>query len=129
MSVRWHHCIDHADTKQKPLTGPDCLLGVVPQPTDSRLSETSCRDDARTKSQRKKSQPLVLDVGVQTFLIYTCMHGSVPWFMYSFCIHTYHHHAQLLDAAYTIMLFWIILLLTETLILTIWCQSGVCIYL
>ena len=41
MSVRWHHCIDHADTKQKPLMGPDCLLGVVPQPTDSRLSETT----------------------------------------------------------------------------------------
>ena len=41
MSVRWHHCIDHADTKQKPQMGPDCLFGVVPQPTDSRLSETS----------------------------------------------------------------------------------------
>ena len=41
MSVRWQPCIDHADTKQKPLMGPDCLLGVVPQPTDSRLSETS----------------------------------------------------------------------------------------
>ena len=40
MSVRWQHCIDHADTKQKPLMRPDCLLGVVPQPTDSRLSET-----------------------------------------------------------------------------------------
>ena len=72
----------------------------------------------RTKSQRTKSQPLVLDVGVQTFLIYTCMHGS--------CIHTYYHHAELLDAPYTIMLFWFILLLTETLILTIWCQSGIC---
>ena len=34
--------IDHADTKQKPLMGPDCLLGVVPQPTGSRLSETNC---------------------------------------------------------------------------------------
>ena len=41
MSVRWQHCIDLADTKQKPLMWPDCLLGVVPQPTDSRLSETS----------------------------------------------------------------------------------------
>ena len=40
VSVRWRHCIDHADTKQKPLMRPDCLLGVVPQPTDSRLSET-----------------------------------------------------------------------------------------
>ena len=38
----------------------------------------------RTKPQRTKSQPLVLDVGVQTFLIYyTCMHGSVSWFMYT----------------------------------------------
>ena len=36
------YCIDHADTKQKPLMKPDCLLGVVPQPTDSRLSETKC---------------------------------------------------------------------------------------
>ena len=43
MSVRWHHCIDHADTKQKPQMGSDCLLGVVPQPTDSRLSETIVR--------------------------------------------------------------------------------------
>ena len=40
VSVRWRHCIDDADTKQKPLMKPDCLLGVVPQPTDSRLSET-----------------------------------------------------------------------------------------
>ena len=30
-----------ADTKQKPLMWPDCLFGVVPQPTDSRLSETT----------------------------------------------------------------------------------------
>ena len=39
---------------------------------------------ARTKSQRTKSQPLVLDVGVQTFLIYTCMHVLVPLFMYTY---------------------------------------------
>ena len=50
-------------------------------------------------------------------LIYTCMHGSVPWFMYTY-IHTYYHHAELLDAPYTIMLFWFILLLTESQILT-----------
>ena len=31
----------------------------------------------QTKSQRTKSQPLVLDVGVHTFLIYTCTHGLV----------------------------------------------------
>ena len=43
MSVRWQHRIDHADTKQKPEVVPDCLLGVVPQPTDSRLSETKWR--------------------------------------------------------------------------------------
>ena len=43
MSVRWQHCIDHADkiNIQKPGESPDCLLGVVPQPTDSRLSETT----------------------------------------------------------------------------------------
>ena len=40
-TVRWRHCIDDADTKQKPLMKPDCLLGVVPQPTDSRSSETT----------------------------------------------------------------------------------------
>ena len=45
MSVRWRHCIDHADTKQKPLMRPDCLLGVVPQSTDSRLSETTAQPD------------------------------------------------------------------------------------
>ena len=49
MSVRWRHCIDHADTKQKPLMRPDCLLGVVPQPTDSRLSETNSREDLTEK--------------------------------------------------------------------------------
>ena len=49
MSVRWRHCIDHADTKQKPLMRPDCLLGVVPQPTDSRLSETNT--DGATSSR------------------------------------------------------------------------------
>ena len=44
MSVRWLHCLDHADNIQKPAESPDCLHGVVTQPTDSRLSETS---DAR----------------------------------------------------------------------------------
>ena len=41
MSVRWQHCIDHADkiNIQKPAELPDCLLGVVPRPTDSRLGE------------------------------------------------------------------------------------------
>ena len=42
MSVRWQHGIDHADKIQKPGESPDCVLGVVPQPTDSRLSETTC---------------------------------------------------------------------------------------
>ena len=43
MSVRWQHCIDQADNNiQKPGDSPDCLLGVVPQPTESRLSETTC---------------------------------------------------------------------------------------
>ena len=41
MSVRCQHYIDHADNIQKAAESPDCLLGVVTQPTDSRLSETS----------------------------------------------------------------------------------------
>ena len=41
--MRWRHCTDHADTKQKPLMRPDCLLGVVPQPADSRLCETNSK--------------------------------------------------------------------------------------
>ena len=41
MSVRWQHCLDHADDIQNPAESPDCLLGVVKQPTDSRLSETN----------------------------------------------------------------------------------------
>ena len=50
------------------------------------------------------------------------------------CIHTYYHHAELLDAPYTIILFWFILLLTETLILPIvhvrcvYGYVGVCVY-
>ena len=38
--MRWQHCTDHADNIQKSAESPDCLLGVVTQPTDSRLSET-----------------------------------------------------------------------------------------
>ena len=41
MSARWQHCLDHADHIQKPAKAPDCLLGVVTQPIDSRLSETT----------------------------------------------------------------------------------------
>ena len=41
VSVRWQHCIDHADKQTNAGKGPDCLIGVVPQPTDSRVSETS----------------------------------------------------------------------------------------
>ena len=37
--MRWQHCLDHADNIQKPAKS-DCLLGVVTQPTDCRLSET-----------------------------------------------------------------------------------------
>ena len=33
--------LTEANTKQKRLMWPDCLFGVVPQPTDSRLSETN----------------------------------------------------------------------------------------
>ena len=51
--MRWQHCIDHADTKQKPLMGPDCLLGVVPQPTDSRLSETRSTDAPVTSEEEE----------------------------------------------------------------------------
>ena len=38
--MRWQHCLDHADNIQKPAEPPDCVLGKVTQPTDSRLSET-----------------------------------------------------------------------------------------
>ena len=41
VSVKWQHCLDHADNIQKPAKLSDCLLGLVPQPTDSRLSETN----------------------------------------------------------------------------------------
>ena len=39
--MRWQHCLAHADSIQTPVKSPDCLLGVVTQPSDSRLSETS----------------------------------------------------------------------------------------
>ena len=39
MSVRWQHCIDHADKIQKTAKSSDYPLGVVPHPTDSRLNE------------------------------------------------------------------------------------------
>ena len=41
VSEKLHNCIDHADKYSKPGYLLDCLLGVIPQPTDSRLSETS----------------------------------------------------------------------------------------
>ena len=41
MSVRWQHSIAHVVNIQKPGHSSGCLLGLVPQPTDSRLSETS----------------------------------------------------------------------------------------
>ena len=39
--MRWQHCLDHADNIEKPTKSPDCLAGVVMQPTDSRLSKTN----------------------------------------------------------------------------------------
>ena len=48
MSVRWKHCINHADKQTKAEKSPECLIGVVPQPTDSRLNETSTM--SRTQS-------------------------------------------------------------------------------
>ena len=92
---------------------------------------------ARTKSQRTKSQldkiptdkiPITgfrfVWVSRLSCFVHACMvrsHGS--------CIHTCYHHAELLDAPYNSMLLWFILLLTETLILTNWCQSGICVAL
>ena len=64
--------------------GPKYTSAIANELTGARTKSQ------RTKSQRTKSQPLVLDVGVQTFLMYTCLHGSVPWFMYTY-IHTYIH--------------------------------------
>ena len=43
--MRWQHCLDHADNIQKPADSPDRLLGVVTQPTDSRLKETMQEHD------------------------------------------------------------------------------------
>ena len=40
-----------ADTKQKRLMWPDCLFGVVPQPTDSRLSETRGKPAKRRRDE------------------------------------------------------------------------------
>ena len=45
--------------KKKPLMKPDCPLGVVPQPTDSRLSETSrhrLTSEAELKEDRYNQQ-------------------------------------------------------------------------
>ena len=47
-----------ADTKQKPLMWPDCLFGVVPQPTDSRLSETSLDMVAAAFAMRVLIKPI-----------------------------------------------------------------------
>ena len=44
MSVRWQHCIDHVDKYSKADRYTRLFLGVVPQPADSRLSETSACD-------------------------------------------------------------------------------------
>ena len=38
--MRWHHCLAHTDNIQTLAKSPDCLLGIVMQLTDSRLSET-----------------------------------------------------------------------------------------
>ena len=41
MSIRGgQHCLAHTDSIQTPVKSPDCLLGEVRQPSDSRLSET-----------------------------------------------------------------------------------------
>ena len=39
--MRWQQCLAHTDSIQNPAKSPECLLGVVLQPTDSRLSETT----------------------------------------------------------------------------------------
>ena len=66
MSVRGQHCIDHGpDTKQKSLMGPDCLLGVVPQPIGSRLSETSGVEGLKSAST---SRSLGNQTNDQTFV-------------------------------------------------------------
>ena len=43
--MRWQHCLDHVDNIQKLTESPGCLLGVVTQSTDSRLSKTNVRHD------------------------------------------------------------------------------------
>ena len=41
MSVRWQFYLANKDSIQMLVKSPDSLLGVVLQPTDSRLSETT----------------------------------------------------------------------------------------
>ena len=90
------------------------------------------QNGVRTKPQWTKSQPEKTPMGkIQTSdfrLSYNTIHACMVQ-SHSSCIHTYCHHAELLDAPHTIMLFLFILLVTETLIVTIRCQSGICILL
>ena len=49
---------------------PDCLLGVVPQPTDSRLSETSSCAESGTVTQFKAMLPYSYAAGHHNYARY-----------------------------------------------------------
>ena len=74
MSVRWQHCIDHADKYLKAAESPDCLLGVVPQPTDSLLSETSMSSEIRCRMKMPDSTGESV-AGANPLVVYCCHVG------------------------------------------------------
>ena len=63
---------------QKPLMRPDCLLGVVPQPTDSRLSETSILS-AETTAAVSNCSRFHLDTWRKPTRVYQRTPLNVPW--------------------------------------------------
>ena len=77
--MRWQLCLDHANKIQKPAESPDCLFGVVIQPADSRLSETTAVVDLRRRQRRNlkrhrvfrdmKNPPEVYDAGSLVTLV------------------------------------------------------------
>ena len=67
-----------------------------------RGQNPSRQNPNQTKRQQTKPQSLILDVGVQTFLMFTIIHACMVR-CHGSCLPTYYHHAQLLDAPYTNM--------------------------
>ena len=67
--MRRQHCLDHADNIQKPAKSSDCLLGVVTQPTNSRLSETSFKP---VETDRQDTPDISDDSDVEPSTRYCC---------------------------------------------------------